>query len=777
MENLTLIKPEKVQNIINKFCYTIGMIPTSYKMSLTYEEQIIAIGHYLEETVIPALNNNAEAVAELQSLFIQLKDYVENYFDNLDVQVEINNKLDEMAKSGELTQLVTQYLNLNSVLSFENIEEMKQATYLVNGSLCKTFGFHSLNDGGSAYYKIRTVTNTDEIDNITIIPLNIENLVAEFVSLDKILFIKQFGAKEVNEYDNSQIFKKALNYCKENKIEELILNGSFFINNTVVIENLENLVIKNGKIRVHETDELLNTEFNVFNLISPKNVIIDNIDIVEINPVARTRKLQVGGILINHGENCLVQNCYLENTMSGIMLIGNSNNCKILNNTIKVTYQSEQFAQSAILNYASENTTIKNNKIYGEYYDGTLSVYGAGCKNVIVDGNELHNIINGNTPINLSQGITIDSGVKDCICTNNIIYDMFYGIDNKANVENTLISNNILIGCKISIADRDGENVGSGQTFNATIVNNKIIIQKDYETTIGTYMHYGIYYYVGILCHNRAGIKVKNNDIVLYGGITQPVLGIDAFGYFDTNQYEQNHLVTNNNIEFSTGHGATNSNAPSNSTGIVINNCRKGTFTNNTFKVDTVGNIYNMFLFMGTLENILISSNNCRGSNTSNHNFCKLYNESANIYNSKIINNEITLANIPVINNITNIIEYYGEMKAVRGKYVKFSTSWQDVFKIYSQYNYPVIISIELLQSYAGIKYLIGTYRVTINNDNVNFETIEEHKSGIDIQFVAGDTATAKCQLKSDVNMEWSTLLKVTDFIPFSSISQELRNL
>ena len=80
MENLTLIKPEKVQNIINKFCYTIGMIPTSYKMSLTYEEQIIAIGHYLEETVIPALNNNAEAVAELQALFVQFFRHCLEYF-------------------------------------------------------------------------------------------------------------------------------------------------------------------------------------------------------------------------------------------------------------------------------------------------------------------------------------------------------------------------------------------------------------------------------------------------------------------------------------------------------------------------------------------------------------------------------------------------------------------------------------------------------------------------------------------------------------------------
>ena len=56
MSDLNLIKPEKVQNIINKFCYTIGMIPTSYKVSLTYEEQIDAIGHYLETTVYPAMS-------------------------------------------------------------------------------------------------------------------------------------------------------------------------------------------------------------------------------------------------------------------------------------------------------------------------------------------------------------------------------------------------------------------------------------------------------------------------------------------------------------------------------------------------------------------------------------------------------------------------------------------------------------------------------------------------------------------------------------------------
>ena len=36
----------------------------------------------------------------------------QTYFDNLDVQEEVNNKLDEMAQSGELTELITYYLEL-----------------------------------------------------------------------------------------------------------------------------------------------------------------------------------------------------------------------------------------------------------------------------------------------------------------------------------------------------------------------------------------------------------------------------------------------------------------------------------------------------------------------------------------------------------------------------------------------------------------------------------------------------------------------------------------
>ena len=93
-----------------KFIYTIGELPTSYLVSMTYEEQLIWLCNYLTKTVIPTINNNGEAVKEVQDLVLKLQEYMNNYFDNLDVQREINKKLDEMAEDGTLTSLISNYV-------------------------------------------------------------------------------------------------------------------------------------------------------------------------------------------------------------------------------------------------------------------------------------------------------------------------------------------------------------------------------------------------------------------------------------------------------------------------------------------------------------------------------------------------------------------------------------------------------------------------------------------------------------------------------------------
>ena len=93
------------------FVITIGNLPTAYLESMSYYEAITFLVNYLSNNVIPALNNNGEVVEELQQKFTELKNYVETYFDNLDVQEEINNKLDEMAEDGSLTQLIKDYVD------------------------------------------------------------------------------------------------------------------------------------------------------------------------------------------------------------------------------------------------------------------------------------------------------------------------------------------------------------------------------------------------------------------------------------------------------------------------------------------------------------------------------------------------------------------------------------------------------------------------------------------------------------------------------------------
>ena len=105
-----------------KFVNNLGIIPTSYKDSMSYYECLAWLCKYLEETVIPTVNQNGNAVQELQNLYIELNSYVTHYFDNLDVQEEINNKLDEMASTGVLQNLISDYFeSVNEQIENQNI--------------------------------------------------------------------------------------------------------------------------------------------------------------------------------------------------------------------------------------------------------------------------------------------------------------------------------------------------------------------------------------------------------------------------------------------------------------------------------------------------------------------------------------------------------------------------------------------------------------------------------------------------------------------------------
>lgn len=90
--------------------YCSAIIPTMFDDSLSYYEALCALNNFIQKNIVEVINNNATVTQEYIDLTNQLKEYMENYFENLDVQEEINNKLDEMVINGELGSIITGYV-------------------------------------------------------------------------------------------------------------------------------------------------------------------------------------------------------------------------------------------------------------------------------------------------------------------------------------------------------------------------------------------------------------------------------------------------------------------------------------------------------------------------------------------------------------------------------------------------------------------------------------------------------------------------------------------
>jgi len=170
--------------------------------ALTDYELLCKVVEYLNK-VINSQNEVIEQTEQLVIAFNTLKSYVDTYFDNLDIQEEINNKLDQMAEDGQLADIISQYLNSTALFGYDNVAEMKLAENLVNGSYARTLGYYAKNDGGSALYKIRTITNDDIVDEATIIEMGdgTNNLVAELI-IEEPVNVKSLGAYGDGAHDD-----------------------------------------------------------------------------------------------------------------------------------------------------------------------------------------------------------------------------------------------------------------------------------------------------------------------------------------------------------------------------------------------------------------------------------------------------------------------------------------------------------------------------------------------------------------------------------------------
>lgn len=232
MINVEKIKPT---GLFTNYIYK--AIPLAFDESMSYYETLCGLLSYLKDTVIPTLNNNANAIIEVQNLITQLQSYVNNYFDNLDVQTEINNKLDEMAQNGTLAEIIEDYASIPELA--DRIEE-------VNTNLTQ-----QINDTNNNFNNLNNQVN-NTIDN------NMENVTET---------LNDFNSR-INALGNitPTIVDSTDEMTDESKLYVLSSNGEwYYYNGTNFVSGgtYQSTAIGNNSIDLLSLDNLLQANFNV----------------------------------------------------------------------------------------------------------------------------------------------------------------------------------------------------------------------------------------------------------------------------------------------------------------------------------------------------------------------------------------------------------------------------------------------------------------------------------------------------------------------------------
>lgn len=198
---------------------------------------------YMNESVQELEDEWNDKTDELEQAFTDLNNYVANYFANLDVQDEIDNKLDEYVEDGTLEHIIASYLQTQKIYN-TFVEMVEDAANLVDGLKVQTLGYYTLNDGGGAFYYITdTESNTDYQEEVG-------DLYATMIIDNNTINFNQLGAKANDDtFDNKTYMEKYINICKKaNHVYKLCINPGNWYFSPTLISNFYGCNIEGAKV-------------------------------------------------------------------------------------------------------------------------------------------------------------------------------------------------------------------------------------------------------------------------------------------------------------------------------------------------------------------------------------------------------------------------------------------------------------------------------------------------------------------------------------------------
>lgn len=187
---------------------------------------------WILQKVKEAMQGYADLSTKVDGFEVTLQgalDYINNYFKNLDVQDEIDKKLQEMADSGELANIVAQfikapfvYLNYNAAVS----DKLAANSFFI----IRRYANNNYSSSGSIFF-VGTSSST------TTIPYN--NLFAECIS--PVLTPETLGASPNGSTPADDIIKLCIEYSV--KGYTIIVDGTYNLSTSYIVN--DNFIIKN----------------------------------------------------------------------------------------------------------------------------------------------------------------------------------------------------------------------------------------------------------------------------------------------------------------------------------------------------------------------------------------------------------------------------------------------------------------------------------------------------------------------------------------------------
>ena len=564
-----------------RMCMSIGTLPSSFYASMSYYESMVWLYEYLKNEVIPVVNNNSEVAEELQTAFTTLENYIEHYFENLDIQHEVDVKLDEMALDGTLADMIAEYIKMQGQLVYDTVASMKSAENIQNGSFLKTCGFYSYGDGGGAYYKARTITNEDVIDDMTLFALHDNTLVAQLIIDNNEICVDQLGAKGDGTTDDSDIINKALSISAS--------TVNFGYNKTYMVRGYEvgqaegdeeglvattGLVIPSNRIvNLNESTVKVipnaRQNYNIFTIAGVHDIVLKNGSIIGDKATHTGATGEWGyGVAIKYASNITLENLICKECWGdGINLNNNGSTATISQNIYITNCICESNRRQGMSVENGENIYVTNSS-FNKTGDNNIKTNPASGVDVEPGdtGNVVNNIIFNycNFNENYNDGIVVDGGI---IKTVKIMNSRF--LDNHQTTsqsslafiesgdvlfENNTVRNDVDdISVKIQVRPKTGIRFVNNYFKNGMLLLYSEYLDKDYITFEGnTFENVRNSQYNGIIETVDVSTTNTNNTLIVRNNnfLGTPTLNIAGWIISKYSSKFNKLICTNNHFKY-----------------------------------------------------------------------------------------------------------------------------------------------------------------------------------------------------------------------------------